>query len=114
MVFLNAAAIISLREYLDSRKDNTEALFVSERAPHQRIKKNAIENVIKCLGERAGLNRRCFPHLLRHTCACTLLKGMKLDEVQVYLGHERIDTTRIYAKTDMEQLRVSFTRVMAA
>lgn len=114
VVFLNAAAIVSLNAYFAAREDHSRALFVSNRCPHQRLKKNAIENIIKKLGKAAGIARRCFPHLLRHTCASFLLKGMKLDEVQVYLGHESIDTTRIYAKTDLDQLKASYNRTMAS
>ena len=51
------------------------------------------------LGEQAGLNKRCHPHLFRHTLACDLLaKTNSLKVVQDTLGHEDISTTTIYAR----------------
>jgi len=39
-------------------------------------------------------------HSLRHTYATVLLNaGVKLEEIQLLLGHEKMDTTQIYAKT---------------
>ena len=40
-----------------------------------------------------------FPHKLRHTAATNALRrGMPIEQVQKMLGHEKIDTTLIYAK----------------
>ena len=36
-VYLNARAHLHLRQYLESRNDNDPALFVSAKAPHQRL-----------------------------------------------------------------------------
>lgn len=100
-VFINAPAAGALEEYFKIREDHKEALFVSDRKPHQRLKKNAIEKIIRTIGERAEIGRRVFPHLIRHTTATHLYQhGMRLEDLQVLLGHESADTTRIYAKDD--------------
>lgn len=100
-VFINAAATVALDDYFISRTDNDEALFVSDRQPYGRLKKNAIEKIIRQIGARAGLGRRVYPHLIRHTTATHLYQhGMRLEDLQVFLGHESADTTRIYAKDD--------------
>ena len=100
-VFINATATVALDDYFISRIDNGEALFVSDRQPHERLKKNAIEKIIRQIGVRAGLGRRVYPHLIRHTTATHLYQhGMRLEDLQVFLGHESADTTRIYAKDD--------------
>ena len=113
IVFLNAASIVSLQSYFNSREDTNEALFVSIRKPHNRLSKAGIEHAIKTLGERAGINRRVYPHLIRHTTATYLLNhGMNLEEVQSILGHESVDTTRIYAKSDTTLLMNSYRRSM--
>ena len=39
---------------------------------------------------------------------------MRIDQVQIYLGHESLDTTRIYAQSDPEQLMDSYKKAMAA
>jgi len=39
------------------------------------------------------------PHSLRHTCASQLMrKGLKIEEIKEFLGHENISTTSIYAR----------------
>jgi integrase/recombinase XerD len=46
------------------------------------------------------------PHALRHSCAAHLLaQGMTLKEIGDHLGHRKPDTTRIYAKVDLDGLR---------
>lgn len=115
IVFINAATMIALGDYFASRTDHNKALFVSQKEPHDRIRKNAIENIITTIQVRSGLHRHIYPHLIRHTTATYLLRhGMRIDQVQIYLGHESLDTTRIYAKSDPEQLMESYRRAMAA
>lgn len=44
------------------------------------------------------------PHIFRHSKAMHLLEnGASLEEIQDYLGHESMDTTKIYAKYNIEQ-----------
>lgn len=41
--FINAKAEVAIKNYLNSRKDDSEFLFVSERAPHGQLSKDAYE-----------------------------------------------------------------------
>lgn len=104
--YINARAEVSLKKYLFSRRDENPALFVSDRNPHDRLKKTAIEKIVREIGERSGIGRRVFPHLIRHTTATNALeRGMNVAEVQKILGHEKIDTTMIYAKVCQENVK---------
>lgn len=104
--YINARAEVSLKKYLFSRRDENPALFVSDRNPHDRLKKTAIEKVVREIGERSGIGRRVFPHLIRHTTATDALeRGMNIAEVQKILGHEKMDTTMIYAKVCQENVK---------
>lgn len=106
--YLNARSKLLLKQYLSSRNDDTEYLFVSERKPHGALKKEAIERIIKLIGERAELDRPLTPHLFRHTLATHLLKrGTPITEVQKILGHVNINTTMVYAKVADEDVKVS-------
>jgi integrase/recombinase XerD len=49
---------------------------------------------------------RYGPHALRHACAGRLLtKGLSLKEIGDHLGHRSLDSTRVYAKVDLQGLR---------
>ena len=107
--FLNAKAEISLRNYLNERTDESEYLFVSERKPHGRIGKDAIEKIVRNIVKRmpVGLDKHITPHTLRHTTATVALKsGMPITDISRLLGHESIETTMIYAKTSVEDIRI--------
>ena len=104
--YLNAKAEIATKNYLDSRNDNEEALFVSDRKPYGRLKKPAIEKRIRVLGEKSGIGRRLYPHLIRHTTATDGLdRGMPVEEVQQILGHVNIATTMIYAEVSRANVK---------
>lgn len=97
--YINARAEIALRCYLATRKDNSPNLFVRLRQPHSGLTKAGIEHIIHELGVRAKINRNVYPHLIRHTTATSALnRGMNISELKELLGHEKMDTTLIYAK----------------
>lgn len=86
-------------------------MFVSDRKPHNRLSKFGIEKRIGQLGELAGIERKVFPHLIRHTTATDgLNRGMGVEEVQAILGHENIATTMIYAKVSKNNVKLNHTK----
>lgn len=96
-VYLNAPAKLYLKQYLSSRADDNLALFVTEDKPYNRLNIGGIEILVRRIGQVVGT--RAFPHKLRHTAATNALRrGMPIEQVQKMLGHEKIDTTLIYAK----------------
>lgn len=63
------------------------------------------------LAERAGLEQRVTPHMLRHTAATLLLEhGADIRFVQRLLGHASIATTEIYTHVTDEALRTVLAR----
>ncbi len=64
--------------------------------------------VVAALGRRAGIDRVVTPHQFRHGLGTELVEaGRALDEVQMILGHARVETTRRYARTSRERLRAA-------
>jgi integrase/recombinase XerD len=111
-VYFNAEAEVSLREYLKTRSDDTDALFVSVKSPHQQLQSHALENIIKKVSRRTGIS--VFPHKLRHTFATAGLRGgMPLEQIQALLGHSDPKTTLIYAKQDQSELQHEHRRIYA-
>jgi integrase/recombinase XerD len=46
--------------------------------------------------------KRVTPHVLRHSCAMSLLaQGVDTAVIALWLGHERVETTQIYVHADM-------------
>ena len=107
IVFLSDRALEYLEQYLGSRRSG--AVILSTRAPHQGLKKNALENIIRQIANRAGLEKRVFPHLLRHTFATRALnKGMPLPTLCDLMGHASVETTRIYAKNGAGKMKYEY------
>jgi integrase/recombinase XerD len=104
-VCFSTKAKILLDKYLKTRKGDSEALFLSERAPYARIGGRAIEKEIDKIGKRAEINKPIYPHIFRHSFATHLLdKGVALHIVQELMGHETSATTQIYARTSRENV----------
>lgn len=106
--YLNAKAEVALMEYLNERKDNNQALFVTERKPHNRLRKSGIELIVRNLMERTdGVSTHVTPHIFRHTTATIALnRGMNIVEVSKLLGHNRIETTMEYITTDSSSVKI--------
>lgn len=106
--FINAKSEVSLQAYLQTRTDDCEFLFVTERKPYRQLKTDAIEKIVRNIANRSGekIQKNVTPHILRHTTATTALQsGMPISDICKLLGHEKIETTMIYAKTSMEDIR---------
>ncbi len=58
---------------------------------------NSIETILKVITKNSGLQKRIYPHLLRHSIATHLLQnGMPLEKVSQFLGHKSIGSTERY------------------
>jgi integrase/recombinase XerD len=73
-----------------------------------------IGQMVRDVAKAAGISKRIYPHLLRHTMATKLLAlGMAITDVQRFLGHDDITTTRIYAETSAASLKRKFDQITA-
>ena len=103
--YIDAAAVVSLRAYLATRSDDSEALFVSSKAPHKRLSAGAIRRILHKLSAVTGIED-IIPHRFRHTTATRAIdRGMPIESVQVMLGHEEISTTLRYAHVSNEKVK---------
>lgn len=108
-VYFSERCINWLRKYLQTRDDDSEALFIRYRGPKNsslRLTPRSIENIVKKYVKRAGLPKFTVPHTLRHSFATDLLaQGVDLRVVQEFLGHKNVATTQIYTHVTSKRLR---------
>lgn len=113
VVYLNSKAILAIKNYLNSRTDNNDALFVSRYAPYERVNVRGIEDLIKKIGKKAGV-QDAHPHKFRRTGATMALRsGMPIEKVSYLLGHESIDTTQIYLDINEYEVKQSHQKYVA-
>ena len=62
-VYFDARTKLHLRQYLDLRTDSNEALFVSLKAPFNRLQISGVEKAVRRLGELAEV-KKVHPHKL--------------------------------------------------
>lgn len=107
IVYFDARTKIHLQNYLNSRIDANNALFVSLRAPYDRLKIGGIEVRLRELGRQLDIPK-VHPHKFRRTLATMAIdKGMPVEQLQRLLGHQRIDTTMQYAMVKQSNVKLA-------
>lgn len=107
LVYFDARTKIHLQNYLDSREDDNPALFVSLKAPFERLMIGGVEVRLRELGKRLNIPK-VHPHKFRRTMATSAIdKGMPIEQVQQLLGHQKIDTTMHYAMVKQQNVKLA-------
>lgn len=107
MVYFDARTKIHLQNYLAQRTDSNNALFVSLKAPYERLQIGGVESRLRDLGKRLSIPR-VHPHKFRRTLATMAIdKGMPVEQLQRLLGHQRIDTTLQYAMVKQSNVKIA-------
>lgn len=111
IVPLGDVAIDALEVYLSEgrpallrRRNDPSILFVNQ---HGRpLTRQGCWKIIKTIAQRANIDKRITPHILRHSFATHLLEnGADLRAVQEMLGHADISTTQIYTHVTRSRLK---------
>lgn len=111
IVYLSPVAAMHLQDYLRTRHDTENALFLGRRG--KRFSKNGIEALIKKLGNKAGVEQ-AHPHKYRRTLATNLLdRGMNIQDVAAILGHADLKTTQIYCYMSQSNVRAAYRKYAA-
>lgn len=115
VVFVSDSAAFAVVEYIGTREDEWEPLFIryagkktqlSKDGEDLRLTARSIQRMVKKYALKAGLIVTPTPHTLRHTFATELLQaGADIRSVQEMLGHKDISTTQIYTHITNPQLK---------
>lgn len=115
-VYLNAKAKLAIKAYIAERNKlnaDNNYLFISRENPYNRLTIGAVETMIRSLGSKAGIEN-VHPHKFRRTFATWGLKrGIPIEQVKQLLGHESIETTTIYAKSDDTEVKISHDKYLS-
>lgn len=101
-VYLTAKAQIAIKEYLNSKayknRRNKAKVFPTV---------HTVQEIVRRVGESAGVDK-CHPHRFRRTCATNALEhGMPIEYVSRMLGHESLETTRIYLDLNDHDMQIA-------
>jgi integrase/recombinase XerC len=113
---LNKQARAALSAYLEEREqididdldeEERERVFFGQRGP---LTERGLDQLVAKYAYQARLEN-CTAHTLRHSFAKNLVNaGTSLDEVATLLGHESLNTTRVYTRPSRQDLERSVRR----
>ena len=106
---LHKCALAVVRDYLDRVRPQLmpepgeRHLFLSVRG--KPLCREDVWRTVKRVAQRAGIQKRVYPHVLRHSCATHLMEaGMDILPISQMLGHSDVSTTQIYTHIDRKHL----------
>ena len=106
-VYFDAKTKVHLQNYIESRKDNNNALFVTLKRPYTRLTENGVGTRLREMGLKNDVER-VHAHKFRRTMATKAIeKGMPIEQLQRLLGHKRIDTTLQYAMVKQSNVKIA-------
>lgn len=94
-------------ELVESPREN--ALFLNRYG--RRLGKTMVDTVVHQSARAAGIRPAVSAHILRHSCATHLLRnGAHIREVQELLGHKSLESTAVYTRVSINDLRAVLDR----
>lgn len=109
IVFMSDVCCMRLQEYLASRSDSEEALFLGR--GNKRLLPGGVRAMLKRIETQTGVED-IHPHRFRRTLATSLIdRGMPIQDVAAILGHANINTTMTYIYTDARSVKATYKRL---
>lgn len=114
VVYLSDDALTALSAWCEERNPRNEYLFYAQGQSGMMCYSTGRTRVVKYF-EKAGITRKGYTvHTLRHTFATELLNaGMRLECLQVLMGHQCIEETRRYARLTDKTREEEYFRAMS-
>lgn len=102
---LSKQSLHLLKQLIDIAQENNSGYIFMSSQTSKKVDHNVIIKNFERYGNKAGIKKRCTPHVFRHTFAVTAVrKGMDVFCLQRILGHNNISTTRQYVQLDTKDL----------
>jgi len=89
------------------RQRGQRHVFVTVHAPIRPLEPSGVRTIVRNACRRAGMER-VPAHRLRHALASDLLReGASMTDIGQVLRHKHLESTAIYAKVDLQRLRLA-------
>lgn len=103
--FINERAELAIAAYLSERTDDCPALFISPQTGN-RITSDTVRKIFQNICDRSIEFKDVHPHTIRHSYATKLLKKrVDLRYIGDLMGHQSLDTTKVYTHYENPELR---------
>ncbi len=108
LVYLTAPAQDALRDYLWSARNSFVARCKDPQQSHavffgawgRRISRSMVGQAVRQWARIAGLERRIWPHLIRHAFGTHMIEAdVGINDVRILMGHDQLNTTLLYVRT---------------
>jgi integrase/recombinase XerC len=114
VVLMGEIADDAIRTYLETarpallgEKRDIPALFVNYTG--ERLTARMVQKMLHKYAAQAGIDKKVYPHILRHSFATHMLDGgADLRVVQELLGHSNLQTTQIYTHVTQARVRKTY------
>jgi integrase/recombinase XerD len=112
VVCVAPSALNIIAKYLSkyNRTPDQTILFSIEGSRiNQHMRPSAIRKHVKIISKRAGITRRIYPHMFRHSLAMNmLLRGGDIYSVKEQLRHSYLSTTEKYVKSHPQIMKNNY------
>ena len=76
------------------------------------IKKEYIEYMFRIINEKLQYKKHITPHTTRRAGAKFMVEqGIRVDHLQIILGHKSLETTRLYIETDIDEIHEAYKKI---
>lgn len=97
-VMLEPTLIPLLEKY--AREYKTKTYILDGQGENEQYSATSVNEVMKQLAKKAGINKRVYTHLMRHNCFTHMVEnGIDINLIQRLAGHSTVKTTNVYLHT---------------
>lgn len=108
-VSISSGLLDHVKQYIGDRTRGN--VFVNRKGT--KYTKRMLQYMVEKIINKCQFTKDLSTHSLRHTFACMCIsKGLRLEEIQILMGHDRIETTQIYARLELGTIKEKYLQIM--
>ena len=109
IAYIAKEALALVSQYLKDYPRGEKSFLFTTLQTNKQYNGGAVRKILKKLARKAGVIKRVYPHLLRHSLATNLLsRGVGILTIQSILGHRHLQSTLIYAHSSPKKVETEY------